>query len=89
MVADALIYLAGLTLAGGIGWLLWTLEGARRVGVEPPAPDPVPVALRLDADARQRLSRPHLSAVRARDRRVVPFAPGAHRHAASLGRGKK
>lgn len=68
-----------VVVAGAFGaFALWcwgmgklTARIRRRVDLESPPPDPVPVALRLVADHRERLSRAHMSTVRPRHGRMA------------------
>ncbi len=82
---DVVIWLAFLLAAGVVLWLMARDEKRRRV--EPLPPPPVPVALRLVADHRQRLSGTHVSAVRPRDAGLV-LSP-VQRHAIAFGKKRK
>lgn len=74
MVPDLLIWLGALgAFIGWCGLMAWFTR--KRPDLESPAPDPVPVALRLDADVRERFSRAHVRPVRPSDGRVVRFRP--------------
>lgn len=82
---DLLIWLGFISLAAVVLASMVRYEKRRRV--EPLPPAPVPVALRLVADHRQRLSGTHVSTVRPRHGGMV-LSP-VQRHAIAQGKKRK
>jgi hypothetical protein len=80
MVPDLLIWVGFLVAVAG--WCVWQAKRGQRAAMESPPPDPVPVAVRLVADRRERVSRADVSAVRARNGRVARFSPSPIQRAA-------